>query len=322
MHKSLINIYILFISITLFCSCKKDKLHFDKVITLHSNTTDRLNAILVSGNTIYAVGGERFDRATIIISRDAGNNWQAINLPQAGKALYGIADNGNGRVYACGFDAKLLWSSDEGHNWNFVQMSNWQPFKRLAFVEPNKAIAVMGVSYNSGGRVFIDAAGSILRWDSTATEYNDIVMADANTGYISGYGVVMKTTDGGNNWSFQNIKNDNFTALSMLNKDNLWTCGVGGSIYHTTDGGNNWERKRNGNNLTKAKYHLHDLLFIDNNTGWCVGEGGVVIYTKDGGKTWSEYETFTHNILRSIALLPDGNLLVCGDYGSMYKLER
>jgi hypothetical protein len=315
--------YFIFLLTILFVSCKKDKQHFDKIITLHSNNTDRLNNILVRGNTIYIVGGDRFTKATIVISRDAGNTWQTMDFPVAGKELFGIAASPNGTVYTCGFDAKLLWSNDNGHNWNFAQMSNWQPYKDLEFLDNNKAIGIMGVSYKSGGRCFIDSLGGISQWDSTATEYNDIAIAsDASTGYISGYGIVMKTSNGGHTWNYQNIKNDNFTAISIVNKDDVWTCGIGGSIFHTTDGGNTWNRKRNGNDLLKTKHVLHDLLFIDSNTGWCVGEGGLVLHTKDGGSHWIEYEKFTNNILRSIALLPDGNLLVCGDNGCLYKLVR
>lgn len=313
---------LIILSCCLYVSCKKDKLHFNKVITLQSNTGDRLNAIYVSGSTQYVVGGDRFTRATILVSSDSGNNWVVNNITEAGKGLYGVSANTHGNVYVCGFDAKLIWSNDDGKQWHFVQMSNWQPFKDIEFVGANKALAISGVSYNSGGIGILDSTGSILHWDSVATEYNDIAMADANIGYIAGYGVVMKTSDGGNTWSYLDIKNDNFTALSIINKNNVWTCGVGGSIWHTSDGGNTWQRKRNGNNLLKTKYHLHDILFIDDNNGWCVGEGGLVMYTKDGGEHWSEYEKFTDNILRSIALLPDGRLLVCGDNGSLYKLER
>jgi photosystem II stability/assembly factor-like uncharacterized protein len=133
---------------------------------------------------------------------------------------------------------------------------------------------------------------------------------------------MLKTTDGGKTWGYQNVKNDNFTAISAINENNLWICGINGSIYHTVNGGNDWERKRNGNDLTKPKYHLHDLLFIDDSNGWAVGEDGLVVQTSDGGSHWTEYEKFTTNALHSIVMLPDGNLLVCGDNGGIYKLMR
>jgi photosystem II stability/assembly factor-like uncharacterized protein len=116
------------------------------------------------------------------------------------------------------------------------------------------------------------------------------------------------------------IKNDNFTALYTLSENNVWTCGYNGSIYHTEDGGDNWQKMLNGNSITHKRYHLLEFVFKDNVNGWAAGEDGVVIYTNNGGKDWKEYEHFTSDALRCIYLLPDGNLMVCGDNGTLYKL--
>ncbi len=310
--------------IMLGTSCKKDKLHFDKIIHLESHTNDRLNAITVNGSHVYAVGGDRFLKTTILESHDGGSNWQAKDFTGvAGKSMYGITTGPTGKVYTIGFSGMVLWTENNGDFWHFEQLQQWEAFKDIEFVDANTAIGIIGISYNSGGIVRIDAnTHKTVKYDSTATEYNDIQMVNSSIGYIAGYGVILKTTNGGADWHLQDIKNDNFTALHAISADDVWTCGVNGSIFHTTDGGGNWERKRNGNSLTIPRYYLHDIVFTDAQHGWCVGEKGVVIYTDDGGEHWMEYEKFTSETLRSIALLPDGNLLVCGDNGALYKLMR
>ncbi len=316
------NTYISLALVLLSLSCKKDTLHFNKVEQQNSKTTNRLNAIAVSGNNVYIAGGDRFNSTTILISHDMGNNWEAPHFSQTDKSLYGISTNKAGIVFACGFDGKLLWSTDKGNNWQFKQLNNWQPYKDIAYINDNKRIAIIGISYNSGGIVLLDAAGEIVHYDSTGTEYNDLEMITPSTGFITGYGVVLKTTDEGNNWALLDIKNDNFTAISGINEYELWVCGAKGSIHHTINGGKDWIKLRNGNDLTKPQYALHDILFTDSNNGWAVGENGLVIYTDDAGEHWMEYDRFTTETLRSIALLPDGKFIVCGDNGTVYKLWK
>src|SRR5690606_17161630 len=146
-------------------------------------------------------------------------------------------------------------------------------------------------------------------------------MVDDMTGYISCYGAVKKSTDGGKTWGFLDVKNDNFTGLSIVNKTDIWVCGIAGSIYHSADGGATWHKQRNGNAIAKKNYALKDILFTDTRNGWAVGEKGMVIYTTDGGSTWKEYENFTDDALHDIARTPNGQLMVAGDNGALYRLQ-
>ena len=77
---------------------------------------------------------------------------------------------------------------------------------------------------------------------------------------------------------------------------------------------------RDGNNFTKPRYHLLDLLFTDNQHGYAIGENGLFIYTDDGGHHWMEFERFTDDALRCIISRKDGSLFVCGDHGALYKV--
>ena len=150
---------------------------------------------------------------------------------------------------------------------------------------------------------------------------NDVQMADAQTGYVAGYGAILKTRDGGASWDIQNVENDNFISLDCRSADDVWACGYNGSIFHTRDGGESWERLRNGNNVTLAKYHLQDIVFKNENEGYAVGEEGVVIYTSDAGKSWNRFSKFTEQGLRAITVCPDGSLLTVGDAGVIYRLH-
>ena len=97
-------------------------------------------------------------------------------------------------------------------------------------------------------------------------------------------------------------------------------CGSNGGIYHTYNGGNSWERFRNGNDISLPRYHLQSIIFKDNLNGWAVGESGKMIHTDDGGRHWEEYDQFTTSNLFSVAICPNGDLLVAGDGGALYRI--
>jgi photosystem II stability/assembly factor-like uncharacterized protein len=316
-----INSIFLCIATILFVACKKEKLDWQHVQKLESHCDHRLNNIRFLNDTLgYVVGGIRFDKATILVTRNGGNTWELHDLPDAGKSIFGIAQKPTGEVYAIGFDGKLLKTTDEGKNWSFYQMNSYQPYKDLTFIEPSTGIIIGGISFNYGVMAYINDQNDIYKFDTFAYELNDIEMLNNRTGYISGCGVVMKTSDGAVKWHIQDIKNDNFTAVHALNEQELWVCGYNGSVFHTTDGGENWDNLRSGNDIKKARYRLLDIYFKDRDNGWAVGEDGIVIHSTDGGRHWDLYKKFTDAALRSITATPDGHLIVCGDNGSLYKL--
>ncbi|WP_276134665.1 WD40/YVTN/BNR-like repeat-containing protein [Polluticoccus soli] len=305
---------------TLF-ACKKEKLDWQQVQKLESHCNHRLNNIYFLNDTLgYTVGGLRFDKSTILVTKDGGNTWELHDIPEAGKSIFNVAQKPTGEVYAVGFDGKLLRTTDGGDNWSFFQMNSYQPYKDLTFIEPSTGIIIGGISFNYGVMAYIDDQNDIYRYDTFNYELNDIEMLDNRTGYISGYGVVLKTADGAVKWKLQDIKNDNFTAIHAQSENELWVCGYNGSIYYTSNGGEKWEQFRSGNDIKKPRYRLLDIYFKDRTNGWAVGEEGVVIHTTDGGHSWDLYKKFTSNALRCITQTPDGQLIVCGDNGSLYKL--
>lgn len=316
----LINVIIM--ALLLFASCKKEKLEWQDVEKLESHTTDRLNSVMFVNDTLgYVVGGERFHRATILISKNGGATWTKKDFPEFGKGIYGITQKYTGETVAIGFEGKLLTTGDGGENWTFNLLNSWEPYKDVEFIEPGTGIAIVGISFNYGAMAYFDDKYSIYRYDTFAYELNDIKMINNRVGYISGCGVVMKTTDGAVKWHLLDINNDNFTALYALDENELWICGYNGSICHTSDGGANWERLRSGNDIKKARYRLLDIVFKDRMNGWAVGEEGVIIRTTDGGKKWKLYRKFTDQALRSITIATNGYLVVAGDGGSLYRLK-
>lgn len=321
MNRVSIQIFIGIFILTGISACRKDKLHFQKVTKIESHTSSRLNKILfINDSTCIIGGGEKYLSAQVLRSVDGGFNFTIDSFPEAGKGLYGLCSSPNGNIYLSGFDGKLLHSADLGQSFQFTQLGNWKYHNSIAYPEDNKGLFVVRESYQQGYIVQVDSGYQITKTQSFNLGFNNIYMLNGQVGFTCGYGAVLKTTDGGNNWVFQDIKNDNFMAMHWVSESELWVCGYAGSIFHTTDGGANWKRQRNGNNITIANYALLDIRFKNSMDGWAVGEKGLVIYTHDGGEHWSQYDHFTESALRSIAFTPDGGIMVAGDDGSIYRL--
>lgn len=305
------------------CSCKKDRLHWQSVEKIESGSDRRLcNILFVNDSIGFVVGGERFTYADILTTHDGGKTFSFKTYPEAGKTLFGITKAPNGTVYAVGFDGKFFHTSDNGVTWHFRQLDFYDPYKAVAASGNGELTLVSGISFERGFTLRTRENGDVIERDTPTYELNDIVLLPDGTGFTCGYGYMGRTTDHGLTWQQQSPVKDNFKALDVHSSQEAWTCGYNGSIYHTIDGGRNWVRKRNGNDLTKPRYHLQDILFTDAVNGYAVGEDGVVIYSDDGGDHWMEFDRFTSRHLNRIALCPDGNLLVCGDGGTLYRLLK
>ncbi len=315
--------YFLLITIIFSLSCKKDLLYFQNVQQLDSHTSvDRLNRIFFVNDTLgFIAGGQRFYNAVILTTRDGGYTWKKDTFPQAGKEMFGLVQSASSTIYSCGYDGKLLYTNDMGNSWNFSQMQ-YLPENDIAFTDSTHAIVVGGQSFYSGYMSYINNYGGFIKWDSLNYQINRIKMVNGNTGYQCGYGVISKTTDKGQTWNILQVQGDDFTGMDIHNNGNeLWVCGYNGSVFHSSDGGNSWERLRNGNDLTIAHYNLLDIFFQDSQNGWAVGENGLVLYSKDAGHHWMQYNHFTDNGLRSLSLRPNGDLIVCGDNGALYRIS-
>lgn len=313
--------YLALLLVLIITSCKKDKISIQAVEQLESYTTSRLNRVTCFDNNICIVcGGERFYSAEVIRSTDNGNSWSKNEYPDAGKGLYGMAISPSGTIYLTGYDGKLLTSYDQGENWSFRQVAYWRFY--LSAASPSNDILILGATdaQNSSSVVRIDSNNTVIDTAYFKFGLNDVFMSNSSTGYLAGYGAIMKTTDAGKSWQYQDVKNDNFMGIHCVDENNVWTCGYGGSIFRTRNGGGSWQRLRNGNNLLKKSYALLNIYFKDVETGWACGEKGLLLGTTDGGDTWKEYESFTEDALRDITTTTDGKLLVVGDNGTMYKL--
>ena len=136
--------------------------------------------------------------------------------------------------------------------------------------------------------------GTILLAASVSTAWADPYAGWAVGNHINGYGTVMRTTDGGTNWTRQGagqIADVNLYGVTAVDASTAWTVGDPhdgyASIYRTTDGGTNWVRKGSLTNIPHSEFtELKKVFAASAGQAWAVGMG-TILHTSDGGDSWT-----------------------------------
>jgi photosystem II stability/assembly factor-like uncharacterized protein len=311
------------IGLCLLFSCKKEKVSVavqDLSISIQSN----FNKVRFFADKAFIVGGKKFDEA-LIYTLDGHNHLNKLNLPAniTNKELYGLDISAQGDMIAVGYDASVLSSHDSGQNWQFTQNGTWKSFQDVAFSDPQKAYIVcnLGFSYGALAAVNQDGEGSTFLLDERNFAIDDIDFVNSSTGYLCGYGAIMKTVDGGNTWSFTTAKNDYFKSMSWKNEQEGIAVGYAGSILKTTNGGETWESSRNGNDFLKKKIHLLAVEQNGHDTWMACGESGFVCISYDNGDHWIEVNNFSDKDLKGICFKSENECAVVGENGGLYLLK-
>ncbi|MFT5970539.1 MAG: photosystem II stability/assembly factor-like uncharacterized protein [Flavobacteriales bacterium] len=112
-------------------------------------------------------------------------------------------------------------------------------------------------------------------WESTSTAYNvyDFSFPIPATGYAVGRnGLIIKTTDGGDNWILQTSGIATLlNAIYCTDNNRCYAVGNNGVILETTNGGNSWEQ-----NPSATTQNLNSI-YCTQNSCYAVGDSGVIL---------------------------------------------
>ena len=141
---------------------------------------------------------------------------------------------------------------------------------------------------------------------------NDVFFLNDQVGWIcgehhlGGKGVVLKTTDGGQNWHY--LLEDAVKMckkIYFINENIGWATCLDGYLLKTTDGGQNWETIDMG---LPGYDFAPDLYFMDADSGIALGLDGKIYRTTDGGQNWSEaFSVQTHSDFTGLSFPASSN---------------
>ena len=157
-----------------------------------------------------------------------------------------------------------------------------------------------GIVASDGGKIFVTDDGGanwrLTRYGrSSADHIFDLDFVDRWNGWAVGLGGVLRTTDGGENWTDVSRigapgSKVSGHAIHFIDRNAGWLVGQFGSLMRTSDGGESWEAVPTPLGPSERPY-LFDLCFPDPKHGWVVGDEGTILHTADGGFRWVRQET-------------------------------
>jgi photosystem II stability/assembly factor-like uncharacterized protein len=149
-----------------------------------------------------------------------------------------------------------------------------------------------------GGSIQLNSLSKVQRiYSDTSITLNSSYFTDPDTGYVVGLsasknnGIILKTVNGGKNWTAQNSQVSNIlNSVFFTNPNTGYVVGGTGTLLETTNGGNNWNKIPLYIN-TYDYSNLNSVVFVNPDIGYIGNTSGIMIKTTDGGTNWNALNT-------------------------------
>lgn len=225
-------------------------------------------------------------------------------------ALYDICFNQNAGL-AVGVAGTMFESDDGGKDW------------RLG--TPVTPSALLGVDCNAKWPIAVGQSGTVLirrdgKWQQvksgTDARLLSVAVNDAGLAVaVGGFGTVLKSTDGGENWEpvafdweamLGDMLEPHIYGVKVSEAGVITIVGEFELILRSSDGRDTWEKLHRGDSS------LFALTLNADDSGYAVGQEGKVLRTADGGKTWEKVSAGTNANLLDVLTDRDGTVYITG----------
>jgi photosystem II stability/assembly factor-like uncharacterized protein len=225
-----------------------------------SGLTDGLNLYSIyfpAPDTGYVVG-----ESSILKTIDGGRNWTRQSKSTF-SPLFSCFFIDTKIGYAVGGDGAIIKTTNGGDNWD-VLVSYKQYSLHSVFFTDSLTGYVCGGSWLLGRQMLKTVNGGIdwtyLNCGGTNMDLQSIYFSDKNTGFMVGYGSILKTSDGGTNWTVQSDING---GNSVFFTDNNTGYIVGYGILKTLNGGLGLEEMNKGETFNVFPNLARDIITIN-----------------------------------------------------------
>ncbi|MGB9697654.1 MAG: T9SS type A sorting domain-containing protein [Ignavibacteria bacterium] len=243
----------------------------------NSNTTNNLTS--VSADSRIAVG----TNGTILVSTNAGVNWQSVPSPISGvdfRCISNAIPNNYTRFFAVGTNHAIIYSSNSGFNWISITNNITVDLNGVASGLTLNPTVIKAVVVGNSGKVYVSTFQGGTNWSSfvekqsgTTQDLFCVAMIGRNV-WIGGAGSILKSTDMGD--TFFSLTNSPAGVKSMYFVDSLIGIAVTSQqVWRTTNGGNLWTLILSTQNYV---YNHCTSGFITGNS--------IMLISKDRGASW------------------------------------
>lgn len=154
---------------------------------------------------------------------------------------------------------------------------------------------------------------------NTSYDLSDVsAISETKAVAIGAHSTIVRTTDGGKNWSVVSPTLNSATevsyglrGLTMASTTVGFAVGENGLTLKTTDGGASWSEITNPTGTSYS--HLNDVASTSTSKLWVVGEGGHIYVSSNGGSTWTSQSSGTSQHLVTIVFTDSSHGWVSGE---------
>ncbi len=310
-----IIVVCIFLGVSLsFCSKEPVTIQWELIDT---DTNVRLNDLsFINPDTGYIAGGTSWYQGVLLSTIDGGKSWQTDTLTS--KELMGIHFDSRNKGYATGIDGHLFVKESDENDWYFWRLKWWDVMRDIHLFQSGEGFAVGGISFNNGVIWKFENNYNIIQRDTFPHELSGLHVADPQTIHVVGYGIVLRSTDGGLTWQENGIHGDFFKAVHFPSALVGYAVGDRGSIIKTTDGGDTWKALRKADNVFNAGTSFHAVFFVTNDKGYIAGEKGTLWKTENGGEDWQTVQDLPEVHFNAVVVVKDMGYLI-GDEGTVIR---
>lgn len=312
-------LFFFFSLIIVSSACKKEK--FFTSWTEHPSPTDfTLNTIYFTDDTTgHIVGGDIWNSDIFLRTLDGGETWLIDSLN--GKEIYHLQFNKDNQGFAVGLGGDFYFKETPDTYWSYRNLGYpFETFRGVSFWEKDQGIIVTGGAFQNGKIIQINDNFEATVVDSFTQELSAVVHSEQSIIHAVGYGIVLRSTDGGNTWEKKDIIGDFFRAIHFPSTNVGYAVGQSGSIIKTINGGETWEFIRNGDHLLTSNQSFRSVFFVDEDHGYIVGHDGLFWRTINGGKDWETMPDLPKVDLHSIFIINNQGFIV-GKKGRIFSFE-
>lgn len=261
--------------------------------------------IALAGTRLVAVG----ERGIVITSDDDGLSWRQSDVPvSVTLTSVQFVDAKNG--WAVGHSGVILHSVDGGLTWR-SQLDGIRASQLLLADAKHTSNSTQPASQSALrlAQQFVD--------DGPDKPFLDVRFDDEKHGYaIGAYGLIFRTTDGGESWQpwMQHVDNPKGMNLYSLQRDGrlLYLSGEQGYFARSDDDGATFKR------LPTPHDASYFEMQVRNNGGLVVaGLRGTAFMSLDRGDSWKPVPITTTESFSVLLTLDDGRLLYADQAGQL-----
>lgn len=262
----------------------------------------------------------------LFITTDGGVNWTLSTFSSDGD-IYDIhfENETNGWLSTYG---GIFYTDNAGETWTEQINVNNTLFYKLYFKDSNNGLAV-----SNGNSIYRTTDGENWIQEQIDPPFGLITDIAINSGNnivaIGSRGIIMTSTDNGDNWIASNSSSISFTPEDVDFTSNNIGYLVNGTrfVYKTDDAGNTWEEIDTGvSSGLGGTLGISRIYFSDHNNGWAVTRIGDVLNTTDAGESWTidteAISTESNRTLNAVFAIDQNTVFIGGGNGQTYHLKR